>query len=159
MWLSITKKEDIDYWIAERHYLKSRGSCAAAIRMWFLEGNKEEFIDDAKKIGAMLWTIPSAKELDNKMLLELKRMYFVDDTEPNIESKALAMARRYIRNKHPQTKGLIAYSSTGQGHDGGIYRADNWFTMGIRKGHTWNTKKRPHIDRDTSDKILWARSP
>ncbi len=160
MWLSPTNKEDIDYWVAERHYLKSRGSCAASIRMWFLDGSKEQFVDDTKKMGAMLWTIPSAPAFDNQTLLELKRMYFIDDTEANIESKALAMARRYIRNNYPKIKGLIAYSSTGQGHDGGIYKADNWFSIGIRKGSTWTRKSRPNrADRDTSDKILWVRSP
>jgi len=159
MWLSIAHNEDIDTWVAERHYLKSRGSCASTIRMWFLSGNKAEFIDDTKKVGAMLWNHPTARLFDNNTLLELTRMYFIDDTEPNIESKALAMARRHIRRNYPHIKGVIAYSSTGHNHDGTIYKADNWFTMGTRKGTTWARTNRARADADDSDKILWARSP
>jgi len=159
MWLSIAHNEDIDNWVAARHYLKSRGSSASTIRMWFLTGNKVEFIDDTKKVGAMLWNHPTARLFDNNTLLELTRMYFIDDTEPNIESKALAMARRYIRRNHPHIKGVIAYSSTGYNHDGTIYKADNWFTMGTRKGTTWARTNRARADADNSDKILWVRSP
>lgn len=46
-----------------------------------------------------MWGHPTSRKLDQQHLLQLTRMYFVDDTEPYAESKALAMARKYIR-KH-----------------------------------------------------------
>ena len=160
MWISIAHDKSIDRWIAERHYLES-SPWAATIRMWFLEGNKKEFVDDTKKLGAMLWNHPTARALNQDMLLELTRMYFVDDTEPNIESKALAMARRWIRKNRPEIKGLLAYSSEGMNHQGTVYLADGWFTLYKTNGSTWEGRKNreSRVDRDTSKKILWVRTP
>ena len=161
MWLSIAHDKSIDEWITERHYLHT-APATSRYRMWFVEGSKEQFVDDTKKVGAMLWGKPSARLLDQNTLLELYRMYFIENTEKNAESKALAMARRWIRRNAPEIKGLIAYSSTGQNHTGTIYAADNWFTLGDRKDSNtkWATRfdgERSNID--LSRKLFWARSP
>lgn len=164
LWLSIAPYGVIDTWLSERHYLGNT-PLTSSYRMWFLDGNKQEFIDDTKRLGAMLWGKPTNQYLDQTMLLELYRMYFIDDTEPNIESKSLAMSRKWIRNNVPRIKGLLAYSSTGQKHEGTIYLADNWFTMGKRK--SGDRRYRPkgnkscgkQSNKDNSDKVLWVRSP
>lgn len=141
----------IDRWIAKRHYLKSIPG-GARLRLWFYDDNNNV-------IGAMMWGRPSARLLDQKIILELTRMYFIDNTEHCIESKALAKARKYIRQNFPEVKGLLAYSSTKQGHGGTIYRADNWFPFGITRGDKWSRKNRQRKDIDTSPKIRWLRSP
>lgn len=147
---SHTKK--LDEWIAERHYLKSVPA-GAKLRLWAID-------DEGNTVGAMMWGRPSARMLNKDMLLELTRMYFIDDTEPFIESRALAMARKMIRKYMPQVKGLLAYSSAGQGHDGIIYRADNWFPFGQTQGGKWNVKgSKPRKNIDTSPKFRWLRSP
>ncbi len=106
-----------------------------------------------------MWGRPTSRHIDQKRILELTRMCFIDDTERFVESKALAMARKCIRKHFPEVKGCIAYSSTGQGHDGVIYQADNWFQLGITKGASWNNNVRKgRKDIDTSDKIRWVRS-
>jgi len=107
-----------------------------------------------------MWGRPTARTLDQHSLLELTRMYMIDDTEPNAESKALAMARKYIRKHMPHVKGLIAYSSIGAGHEGVIYRADGWFPVGMtRKRKNGWTSRAVRSDRDLSQKIRWVRSP
>lgn len=151
MRINISHSEQLDKWIAERHYLKSTPP-GARLRLWILDDNGEI-------IGAMMWGRPSARLLDKDNLLELTRMFLVDETEPFVESRALAMARKMIRKYMPQIKGLIAYSSTGQGHDGIVYKADNWFQFGKSQGNKWTRKNRERADIDISPKIRWLRSP
>lgn len=142
---------EIDEWIARRHYL----GCVPAGAVLRLE-----FVDDkGERIGAMLWGRPVSPKLDQTQLLELTRMYFIDDTDAYAESRALGMARKYIRVHKPQIKGLITYVSTEQNHTGAIFRADNWFELG-RSGSPrggWSNRK-GRIDRDLSPKIRFARS-
>ena len=142
---------EVDNWIKERHYLKSTPACAK-LRLWVTD-------DTGKIIGAMMWGRPTTQVLDNGTVLELTRMYFVDDTEHCTESKALAKARKRIRKHCPEIRGVLAYASTGQDHDGVVYKADNWFYMGKTKGCKWSTrngKRRKNID--ISDKLRWVRS-
>ena len=85
-------------------------------------------------------------------------MCFVDDTSPFVESKSLGMARKHIRKHYGNVKGLIAYSSTGYGHEGTIYRADNWYALGGSAGGSWENREN-RTNRDLSQKIRWTRSP
>jgi len=142
---------EIDRWIAAHHYLQSTPA-GAVLRMEFVD-------DEGRRIGAMMWGRPTSHKLDQEQLLQLTRMYFVDDTEPYTESKALAMARKYIRKHLPQIKGLISYASIDQGHEGTIYKADNWFLIAKRKsGGSW--ENRPgRTNRDIGPKLKYGRSP
>ena len=148
--LQIIHDASIDRWIKERHYLQSVPA-GAIIRMVFRDkaGNI---------IGGMLWGHPTSRKLDQRRLLELSRMYFIDETQPFAESRCLGMARKHIRSHHPAIKGLIAYSSTGAGHEGTVYMADNWYPLGVTKSASW-TSREGRTDRDLSKKIRWTRSP
>jgi hypothetical protein len=150
--LEITHTTEIDAWIKERHYLKSV-PCGARIRMVFKNRNHEI-------IGGMMWCRPSARKIEQWKILDLARMCFVDETPHCIESHCLSLARKHIRKHFPDVKGLIAYSSTGEGHEGIIYEADGWFQLGrsIVKSASWETRP-GRTDRDLSDKIRWVRSP
>ena len=132
VYLSIVKGTSVDGWIKERHYLKS-SPLGATLRMAFKSGSHEV-------LGCMLWGHPTARKLDQRNILELFRMFFIDDTDPFIESKCLAMARKHIRKHCPDIKGLIAYSSMGAGHEGTVYKADNWYVLGTGKGGRWGTR-------------------
>ena len=123
----------------------------AVIRMCFMDS-------DRRIVGGMLWGHPTARKLDPKCLLELTRMCFIDDTPPFTESHCLSMARKHIRKHHPAIKGLIAYSSTGAGHEGTVYKADNWYPLGSTKSASWETRE-GRVDRDLSVKTRWTRSP
>lgn len=149
MTLSIVHSTDLDRWIAERHYLLSTPA-GAVIRMEFYSA-------DRRRIGGMMWGRNTSPKQDHPNLLCLTRMYFVDDTERFVESRALAMARKYIRKHHPAIKGLVAYSSTRQGHEGTIYQADGWFEVSRTTQSRDCREGRKNID--TSAKIKWCRSP
>ncbi|QBX06359.1 hypothetical protein API480_19 [Paenibacillus phage vB_PlaP_API480] len=148
--VEVSHSTKLDKWIAGRHYLKSTPA-GARLRLWILD-------DQGNRIGAMMWGRPVARNLEQTSLLELTRMYLIDDTIPNAESKALSLARKYIRKHFPDVKGLVAYSSTGQGHEGIIYKADNWFMFGLTKSGKWSNRD-GRTDRDTSGKVRWCRSP
>ncbi|MBA9088852.1 hypothetical protein FHR92_005399 [Fontibacillus solani] len=152
MRIEVTTSTELDRWVSERHYLQS-SPAGARLRLWIIDSNGD-------RIGAMMWGRPTARSLDSVNLLELTRMYLIDDTEPFAESKALSMARKYIRKHYPQIKGLLAYSSTGEGHAGTVYLADGWFPFGYTKQRKqgWSNRDQ-RTDRDNSRKIRWLRSP
>jgi hypothetical protein len=148
--LYIEHDNSVDRWIAEHHYLQSV-PVGAIIRMCFKDA-------EHRVLGCMLWGHPTARKLDQHSIMELTRMCFINDTEPFAESKCLGMARKHIRKHHGAIKGLIAYSSTGAGHEGTIYKADNWYMLGESKSASWETRL-GRVNRDLSVKIRWTRSP
>ncbi len=146
--MELSNSTDVDKYIKKHHYLQSTPA-GARIRLWIKDGKNNI-------IGAMMWGRPTARTYDYTRILELTRMYMIDETEPSAESKALGMARKYIRKHFPEIKGLISYSSTGEKHKGTIYKADGWFAIGTTTGGAWNKVGRANID--TSKKIRWVRS-
>lgn len=142
---------ELDKWIKERHYLHSTPA-GAVLRL--------EFLEDGKRIGAMMWGRPVSPKIDQKHTLELTRMCFEDDTEQFAESRALGMARKYIRKHLPHIKGVIAYSSTAEHHKGIIYQADGWFKVAESKSAGKGWESRPgRQNRDMSTKLKFARTP
>lgn len=142
---------ELDRWITARHYLHSTPA-GAVLRL--------EFLDGGERIGAMLWGRPTAPKLDQEHILQLTRMYFVDETEPFAESRALGMARKYIRKHLPRIKGLITYASTAERHKGTIYLADGWFRLGESKsyGRGWESRA-GRVSRDMGTKFRYVRTP
>lgn len=148
MTLTISHSTDTDRWLQEHHYLHSTPA-GAVIRM--------EFWDSEQFVGAMMWGRNTSPKQDQKRILCLTRMCFLDDAPKNTESHALSMARKYIRKHHPEINGLVAYSSTGQGHEGIVYQADGWFEVSRSRASKDCRKGRKNLD--TSAKIKWVRSP
>lgn len=149
MRIEILHTKQLDEWIANRHYLHTTPA-GARIRMAFYIGKM--------MVGAMMWGRPTARYIDNDSVMELTRCVFIDEAPKNTESAALAMARKYIRMHFPEIRAVLAYSSTGQGHEGTIYKADGWFITSITQGGKgWESReKRTVIDQ--SKKIRWMRS-
>lgn len=140
---------EIDKWISDKHYLHSTPA-GAVLRLEFLDENRQ-------RIGAMMWGRNTSPKQDNKNMLCLTRMYFVDGTDQYAESRALSMARKYIRKHKPEIKGLVAYSSIGEGHKGTVYKADGWFEVSRTRGGKDCRYGRKNIDM--SPKIKWCRTP
>jgi hypothetical protein len=109
----------------------------------------------------MLLGRPAARSLDADRILELTRMYFVDEAPPNTESRALAMMRRHVRRWYPGVRLLLAYSDPEQGHTGIVYEADGWAPFGKTKGATGYGWKSRQGRRDTpcGPKLRWVRTP
>jgi len=147
--LKISHTTDTDKWIADNHYLGNTPA-GAVIRM--------EFYDEERLIGAMMWGRNSSPKQDKENMLCLTRMYFIDETERFVESKALSMARKYIRKHYPHVKGLVAYSSTGEEHKGIIYQADGWFEVSRTKNGSKDCRS-GRKNTDISSKIKWCRTP
>lgn len=107
--LYVEHDTSVDEWLKENHYLHSTPA-GAILRLCFKD-------EAGRVIGCMMWGRPTSRKIDQTAILELTRMCFVDDTPPFVESKCLGMARKHIRKHYGQIKGLIAYSSTGAGHE------------------------------------------
>lgn len=149
--LYIEHDKTVDDWIAAHHYLQSVPA-GAVIRMCFKDQRQNV-------LGCMMWGRPTSRKNDQEKILELTRMCFIDETMPFIESHCLSMARKYIRKHHQGVMGVIAYSSTGAGHEGTIYEADGWFELGSgRGGGSWESREN-RINRDLSRKLRWVRTP
>lgn len=139
-------------WIKEHHYLKSTPPgfvCAL------------EFMDGKDLIGAMLLGRPSSKAYNPDLIMEVTRVYFIDDTPANVESQGLSLMRRFVRTWLNGVRLLISYSDPSQGHGGTIYLADGWAPFGMtthKSGHGW--RSRPDRKNDpVTPKQRWVRTP
>lgn len=143
----------LDRWIAERHYLKST-PCGARLRLWILDQRREI-------IGAMMWGKPLSRMLNQKKILVLTRMFFIEEVTICDRVDALCLSREYIKKYFPEVRLLKSYSSQNTGDKcGDVFDADGWCPYGLTTGGSWKRKGRENRkDRDTSRKIRWVRSP
>lgn len=174
MELFISHTTATDNWIKQHHYLHSTPA-GARVRMEFYipYSDAYQFVketgvslsdldmrDGKYLVGAMMWGRPTSRKIDQKAILELTRCCFLDFMPKNTESKGLAKARAWIRKHLPDVKGLIAYSSTAESHQGTIYLADGWFKVSESESPhaSWETRG-GRKNRDLSVKYKFARSP
>lgn len=92
-------------------------------------------------VGVMAFSTPVARLEDQEHTLELRRMVLVPELPSNSASRALGMARRWLRSNDPRVFRLISYSDLDQGHEGTIYRASNWTEVPCRPGRPWNHRR------------------
>ncbi len=142
--------EEFKAYIAAGHYLGGTPP-EGIVKLWAFLGER--------RIGALMFGRTGAREWAKLPILELTRCYFETDTPPNVESRALALSRKYIRTWMPHIRLVLAYSSTGEGHAGTIYQADGWAPLGRTRGRPRFASKRPRMDVDISDKLRWVRTP
>lgn len=139
-------------WIALHHYLQ----CCPPGFIQVLE-----FTEGRELIGAMLIGRPAAKEYPSDIILQLHRMYFVDEAPRNTESQGLAMMRKHVRTWLPGIKLLLSYSDPEQGHKGTVYEADGWCPFGMTDkhwGYGWKSRE-GRRDQPLSKKQRWVRTP
>lgn len=139
-------------WIALHHYLQA---CPPGFVQVI------EFTEGRELIGAMLLGRPAAKEYDPNLILQLHRMFFVDEAPKNTESRALSMMRKHVRTWLPQIRLLLSYSDPSVGHEGTIYEADGWARFGKTDGawgFGWSSRK-GRREAPVSKKQRWVRTP
>lgn len=139
-------------WIAERHYLQF---CPAGFVCLY------EFAEGDRVIGGALIGRPTARQYDADKVLQLHRLFFVNDTAPNVESHGLKIMRKHIRVWLPQIRGLLSYSDPSVGHEGTIYDADGWCPIGMTDeawGIGWNSRDGRQTQKK-SKKMRWFRTP
>jgi hypothetical protein len=120
-----------------------------------------EFTHQGRLIGGLLLGRPGARQYDSDRILEVTRLFFVDETPLHVESKGLALMRKHARVWLPQIRLLIAYSDPDQGHEGTIYAADGWAPFGMTDGawgYGWNSRAGRRSGR-VSKKQRWVRTP
>lgn len=139
-------------WIAEMHYLRSKPPGFVHVL---------EFVNGRDLIGAMILGRPSARGLNADQILELNRVFFIDDTPANVESQGLAMMRKHVRTWLQGIRLLISYSDPAQGHGGVIYQADGWAPFGMtghKSGYGWRSRTN-RKDDPVTPKQRWVRTP
>jgi hypothetical protein len=139
-------------WLAERHYLQS--APPGFVHVY-------EFTERGRLIGGLILGRPTARQYDADRILEVTRLFFVDETPPHVESKGLALLRKHVRIWLPQIRLLLAYSDPEQGHEGTIYEADGWAPLGTTDGawgQGWKSRVGRHEQRN-SKKQRWVRTP
>lgn len=147
-----SETRDTVAWVKEYHYLRSAPPGFVQVL---------EFASDGCIVGAMIIGRPAAKTWNADEVIQLHRMFFVDEMPKNTESRALSMMRKHIRVWIPQIKMLLSYSDPSVGHLGGIYAADNWANTGLTKethGYGWKSRGKDRSDSVTA-KIRWMRTP
>mgnify|MGYP003895673511 CR=1 FL=1 len=70
--------------------------------------------------------------LENRNILELTRLFIHDGYGKNIESLALGLTFKWMKENAKGIKVLISYADPEQSHDGAIYQATNWNYLGFR---------------------------
>lgn len=146
-----SETRDLKEWIAANHYLE----CCPPGFVQMLE-----FTEGKRLIGGMLIGRPSAKTYDPDKILQLHRMFFIDETPRCVESQALAMMRKHVRIWLPQIRGLLSYSDPTVGHAGTIYEADGWCPLGLtnERADRWQSRAGRREQRKTR-KMRWFRTP
>jgi hypothetical protein len=130
------RTEYVDRLIQRNHYLDTIPS-APCIYRYVISAGIEHGI-----IGAAMWGKPVARMEDQEDTLELLRFWTEDYTPKNTESYAIGAMIRDLKEKDTHSR-LIAYASTGEEHDGGIYKATNWSDCGVREtatGDGWENR-------------------
>ncbi len=126
-----------------------------------LSGFEAAWVRQRELIGAMIIGRPSSRGLDMGKILELNRVYFIDETPPNVESQGLSMMRRHVRVWMPGVRLLVSYSDPAHGHAGTIYEADGWAPFGMtthKSGYGWRSRPNRKADPVTP-KQRWVRTP
>jgi len=147
-----SETQEVLGWLKQNHYLHSTPPGFVFLL---------EFLEGRQRVGAMQVGRPTSRELDADHLLELTRMFFVDEAPFNTESKGLAMLRRFVRRWFPQIRLLLAYSDPAQGHRGTVYEADGWCAFGkTARSHGYGWKSRQgRRDECVGAKTRWVRTP
>ena len=139
-------------WLKERHYLRSAPPGFVHVL---------EVCEGRERIGAMILGCPASRKIDCDRVLELNRMFLVDEAPKNSESQALSLMRRHVRTWLPTIRLLVSYSDPSVGHSGAIYEADGWAPFGStgkKSGYGW--RSRPNRSNDpVTPKQRWVRTP
>lgn len=123
--------------IIKNHYSHKWTSCRYAIGLFDPEQTCDDSIGAEKLIGVAVYGFPVGRQtvksitpnLENSDVLELTRLWVVDEAPKNTESFFLGRSFKWLR-ENTDAKVLISYSDPMEGHLGTIYQATNWWYQG-----------------------------
>jgi len=116
------------------------------------------FMIDEAVVGVGIWSSPVARMLNNKILLELRRLALSKHCPKNTATYVLARMTKNIKEKFPEVEKLISYQDT-EVHLGTIYKAANWKQTNTSTGGEWTRQSRGRTKAQTSvPKVRWEYS-
>lgn len=94
--------------------------------------------DNDKLIGVLMFATPCSENVRASVfgeqykdwVIELHRLHILDVTPKNTESWFISRCLKLLRQDRPQTKAVISFADSTQGHSGIIYRATHFFYCG-----------------------------
>ena len=127
--------------IEKNHYSGRLSSCRYPLGLFYEEDSQHQFFDKNEKlIGVACYGFPvgrrvvgsifSEEVIQNKNILELTRLFIYDGYGKNIESLAISLSFKWMKEFAQNIKVLISYADPEQSHDGAIYQATNWIYQG-----------------------------
>ena len=127
--------------IVKNHYSKKFSACRYTLGVFnkstehkFFGGETEDFIGVACygfPVGRrVIGSIFKEEIIENKNILELKRLFIHDGYGKNIESYVISSSFKWLKQYASDIKVLISYADPEQSHDGAIYQATNWIYQG-----------------------------
>ena len=128
--------------IEKHHYSGRLSSCRYPLGIFYQTDNEHKFFaePEEKLIGVACYGFPvgrrvlgsifSEEILENRNILELTRLFIFDGYGKNIESLALGLTFKWMKENAKSIKVLISYADPEQSHDGAIYQATNWIYQG-----------------------------
>ena len=127
--------------IEKNHYSGRLSSCRYPLGIFYDEDSQHQFFDKNEKlIGVACYGFPVGRRvvgsifkeeiIQNKNILELTRLFIHDGYGKNIESLAISLSFKWMKQHASNIKVLISYADPEQSHDGAIYQATNWIYQG-----------------------------
>lgn len=108
--------------IIKNHYTNS---CPGIVRCFTLE-------EAGVVVGACIFSIPSRQNIGVPGcydIVELSRLFIIDDTPKNTESYFIAQCLKWLRI-NTEFEAVVSFADTTQGHSGAIYKATNFVLLG-----------------------------
>ena len=142
-----TTKEVVYDMVVNKHYA-GRWTGSTDVFGIYYETGEHSFFDEVEKklIGVIIYGYTVARNgvksisetLENREVLELKRLWVEDGYGSNIESYVIAQSLKQIKNEKPEVKVIISYADPCENHTGIIYKATNWKYQGTKVSHSGN---------------------
>lgn len=100
--------------------------------------------DADRLIGVLMFATPCSENVRSSLfgpcekdrVVELHRLHIMDCTPKNTESWFISRCLSLLSSDRPQTKGVISFSDSTEGHSGVIYKASNAYRCGST-GSAW----------------------
>lgn len=134
--------QSIKYYIENYHYLERMGSCSYGYGVYEIEDRKL-----GELIGVISYGIPASRTLckgvcgedERDEVLELTRLWTIDDSPRNLESWFIANTIKDIDYDI-----IVSYADSNENHIGYVYQATNWLYTGMTSASSYHTVDGQH---------------
>jgi hypothetical protein len=145
-YIAPSKKNDVYDIVVNKHYAGRWTGASLIFGIYEKSNSIHKFFETNidRLVGCIIYGSSVARHgvksisdsLDNKEVLELKRLWIEDGIGTNIESYVISQSIKYIKKNNTEVKVLISYSDPCESHKGMIYRATNWYYQGNEVSHS-----------------------